>query len=144
MSKSDACACASGESAASGFSLLLPRTQKRVFIEGYSFKNAAGSDHVREVLIAAQCESIYVCERDEAWGDHDRKYDLDILTRHFLLVILVCIISNPWWLSDPSSQYAPVGSKQESCDCIMSAFGLYLFNESLLILPLIFWGYGQM
>lgn len=69
--------------------------QKKVFIQGSSFKNAAGSNHIREVLIAAQRESLYVCERDEAWSDHDRKCDFDILTRHFLLVILVCIISNP-------------------------------------------------
>lgn len=37
---------------------------KKVFIQGYSFKNAAGSNHIREVLIAAQCESIYVSERE--------------------------------------------------------------------------------
>lgn len=100
--------------------------QKKVSIQGSSFKNAAGSNHIREVLIAARCESIYVCVREMKPGVI--MTGNMILTRHFLLVILVCIISNPWWLSDPPSQSAPVGSKQESCDCIMSAFGLYLFN----------------
>lgn len=100
------------------------KQKKRCSFKVILLKNAAGTNHIREDLIAAQCESIYVCARDEAWSDHDRKYDFDILTQHFLLVILGCIISDPWWLSDPSSQSAPVGSKQESCDyvCIWAPF----------------------